>query len=69
LPIKPRYVKIKWDAVTFIKDRKQLAVWLKNGSLQKGDIVYELKLKYRVTIWKPDGSLVLEDISNEEEVS
>ena len=50
--MKPKYVHIEfngWDTIaSYIHDRKELEVWLKDGSLKEGDIIYELKSKYRV---------------------
>jgi len=68
--MKPKYVHIEfngWDTIaSYIHDRKELEVWLKDGSLKEDDVIYELKSKYHVVKWK-DGSLVLEDVTNEEE--
>ena len=65
--IKPRYVKFTfngWDTIGHqIEDRKELHTWLNDGSLTEGEIVYELKTKYKVVKWK-DGSLLLQEIKD-----
>jgi hypothetical protein len=62
--IKPRYVEISFDGwntiAQVIQDKKDLAIRLKDGSLEEGNIVYEFKAKYKIVKWK-DGSLLLSE--------
>ena len=50
--MKPRYVLIKWNGwdnvASFIESRKELRAWLKDGSLEENDILYEIKTKFKV---------------------
>lgn len=50
--IEPRYLKAKWNGwntvVGEIKDKKELEEWLQDGSLEEGDVVYEVKTVFQV---------------------
>jgi len=66
---KPRYIYVEFDGwntlASVIKDKKELALWLKDGSLMKGDIVYEIKTAFEVIKWK-DKELVLTERKGEQ---
>lgn len=65
---KPRFIKIKFDGwhtnAGKINDKKELALWLKDGSFQEGDFFVEVKAKFKVVKWK-DGSLCYEETEEE----
>jgi len=59
---KPKYIRLKWDGWYFIADiisnDKELALWLKDGSLLEGDILYEVSSAHKIV--KKNGKLILE---------
>lgn len=63
--MKPRYIQVELgdgDTIaSLIQDRKELGVWLKDGSLQEGDIFYEVKAKYKVVKWKDESLCYTEE--------
>ena len=63
-----KFVHVDFDGwhrnAHFIKDKKELELWLTDGSLQENDVLVEVKAVFKVRKWK-DGSLCYEEIPRE----
>jgi len=67
-----KFVKIGWNGwdttASLIDDDKELALWLKDGDLEEGDIVFEIKRKLKV-VTKGKLELTIEPFGKEKEGS
>ena len=64
---KPKYFHVEWNGwdnvASGIKDNKKLAIWLKDGSLEEDDEIFQVSKKFKV-IKSRDGKLRIQEVEN-----